>query len=94
MCSRYWTLSNPSEEVPSRYRVRRVLDALAGLYPDARTALRFETPWQLLVATILSAQCTDVRVNIITEHLYFSPRASHGSRRCSSMELATTCAPA
>ncbi len=70
MCSRYWTLSNPSEEVPSRYRVRRVLDALAGLYPDARTALRFETPWQLLVATILSAQCTDVRVNIITERLF------------------------
>ncbi len=62
-------MSNPSE-VPSRYRVRRVLTALAALYPDARTALDFETPWQLLVATILSAQCTDARVNIITRRLF------------------------
>lgn len=47
-----------------------MLQALAAAYPDARTALRFETPWQLLVATILSAQCTDRRVNQITERLF------------------------
>jgi len=39
-------------------------------YPDPRTALRYETPHQMLVATILSAQCTDVRVNIVTEELF------------------------
>lgn len=55
---------------PSRYRVRRVLDTLAALYPDARTALHFDTPWQLLVATVLSAQCTDARVNMITRRLF------------------------
>ena len=55
---------------PSRYRVRRVLEALALAYPDARSALNFETPWQLLVATILSAQCTDRRVNLITARLF------------------------
>ena len=39
-------------------------------YPDPRTALRYETPHQMLVATILSAQCTDVRVNMVTEELF------------------------
>jgi len=46
-------------------------------FPDARTALDYETPFQLLVATILSAQCTDQRVNIVTKELfrkYPSPR--------------------
>jgi endonuclease-3 len=47
-----------------------VLDALAALDPDAATALVFSTPWQLLVATILSAQCTDRRVNMITRRLF------------------------
>jgi len=39
-------------------------------YPDAHCALNFETPFQLLVATILSAQCTDERVNKVTPHLF------------------------
>jgi endonuclease-3 len=47
-----------------------MLDVLAGLYPEARTALRHEGPFQLLVATILSAQCTDRRVNEITPGLF------------------------
>jgi endonuclease-3 len=50
--------------------VVRILEALEDLYPDATTELRFETPFQLLVATILSAQCTDVRVNLITPRLF------------------------
>lgn len=55
---------------PTPYRVRRVLEALRDAYPDARTALEFTTPWQLLVATMLSAQCTDQRVNLITRTLF------------------------
>jgi len=43
---------------------------LQKLYPDARCALNHETPWQLLIATILSAQCTDVRVNLVTPALF------------------------
>lgn len=50
--------------------MRAVLTALQAAYPDARTALHFATPWQLLVATILSAQCTDQRVNVITARLF------------------------
>lgn len=49
---------------------RRVLRRLKADYPDAECALRFETPVQLLVATILSAQCTDARVNLVTEKLF------------------------
>ena len=43
---------------------------LADEYPDARCELDHENPFQLLAATILSAQCTDVRVNMVTPHLF------------------------
>lgn len=43
---------------------------LQKLYPDTRCALNHEAPWQLLIATILSAQCTDVRVNLVTPALF------------------------
>lgn len=51
-------------------RVRMILRRLAKCYPDARCALEFRTPLELLVATILSAQCTDVRVNMVTPALF------------------------
>lgn len=51
-------------------RVDRVLAALDELYPKAVTELVYETPWQLLVATMLSAQCTDKRVNMITPRIF------------------------
>ena len=47
-----------------------VYDRLRALYPDAHCELDFETPFQLLVATILSAQCTDKRVNMVTPVLF------------------------
>lgn len=53
-----------------RARVARVLDALARTYPDAACALDFANPYQLLVATVLSAQCTDKRVNQVTPALF------------------------
>lgn len=51
-------------------RARAIARGLAKLYPDAKCALEYETPLQLLVATILSAQCTDVRVNMVTPALF------------------------
>jgi endonuclease III len=51
-------------------RVLRIRRELARLYPDAQTELRHENPWQLLVSTILSAQCTDERVNRVTPELF------------------------
>lgn len=53
-----------------RKKAVRILDKLYQLYPDAHCALRFDNPFQLLVATILSAQCTDVRVNKVTLDLF------------------------
>jgi len=46
------------------------LDRLEATYPDAHCALTHQNPWQLLVATMLSAQCTDVRVNLVTPALF------------------------
>lgn len=51
-------------------RVKAIVDGLALLYPDAAAELNFNSRFELLVAVILSAQCTDVRVNIITEDLF------------------------
>lgn len=47
-----------------------ILTELAALYPDARPALHYSTPYELLVAVILSAQCTDERVNKVTAVLF------------------------
>lgn len=49
---------------------RRVVKRLRAEYPDATCALRFSNPLELLIATILSAQCTDVRVNLVTPALF------------------------
>ncbi len=53
-----------------RARVRKIQKILDKMFPNATTALRFKNPFQLLVATMLSAQCTDTLVNRITETLF------------------------
>jgi len=51
-------------------RIAAILRALDEAYPDVKCALDHRSPWELLVATILSAQCTDVRVNMVTPELF------------------------
>lgn len=51
-------------------RAKEILDRLKKEYPEVKIALEFKTPFQLLIATILSAQCTDARVNIVTKQLF------------------------
>ena len=51
-------------------KAKAVMDALEGLYPEAKAELHFTNPYETLVATILSAQCTDKRVNQVTEPLF------------------------
>ena len=53
-----------------RARARQIVRALKKAYPDAKCALNFTSPLELLVATILSAQCTDERVNMVTPALF------------------------
>ncbi len=55
---------------PLRERIAPITTELARLYPEAVTALAHTDPLQLLVATILSAQCTDARVNLVTPALF------------------------
>ena len=49
---------------------KKAIELLAEAYPDAKPALKFASPYQLLVAVVLSAQCTDARVNIVTKDLF------------------------
>jgi endonuclease-3 len=64
--------ANASKKTASAYdplapqRIRQILEGLDHLYPGATCALTHRSAWELLVATILSAQCTDVRVNMVT----------------------------
>lgn len=51
-------------------KINKILDDLDSLYPNAKAGLDFTTPFELLIATILSAQCTDVRVNKVTAVLF------------------------
>ena len=65
--------STPSKSTRGPLTPERVAAILKGLdeaYPEAECALTHRTPWELLVATILSAQCTDVRVNMVTPELF------------------------
>tara|TARA_B100000809_G_scaffold224384_1_gene234493 strand:+ start:594 stop:1238 length:645 start_codon:yes stop_codon:yes gene_type:complete len=65
----------------AKRHVSRVLRTLQRDYSDAECALHYETPVQLLVATILSAQCTDKRVNLVTKVLFRKyPTAAHLAR--------------
>ena len=63
-------LTDPPSHAALVRRARRINRELALLYPDAHCELNFATPLELLVATILSAQCTDKRVNMVTPVLF------------------------
>src|SRR5712675_1761629 len=68
-------------------RCRTILRRLRAAYPDARCALHHDNPLQLLVATILSAQCTDARVNLVTPALFKRYRTAADFAAASSVEL-------
>src|SRR4030065_431415 len=51
-------------------RVTNIIKALSKEIPDSKIALNFSTPFELLIATILSAQCTDIKVNQVTRDLF------------------------
>ena len=67
--------------------LRQLLGILQETYPDAHCALNFTTPLELLIATILSAQCTDVRVNLVTPTLFQKYRTAADYVAAESEEL-------
>lgn len=54
----------------SKAAVKRIIETLKGLYPDALCSLQYEKDYELLFSVRLSAQCTDARVNLVTKELY------------------------
>src|SRR6516164_10125878 len=61
----------PRESKPARLeRTKQIIDGLKKAYPDAHCELNHSSPLELLIATILSAQCTDKRVNMVTPELF------------------------
>lgn len=63
-------VARPKTVVERRARVAKILDGLDEMYPSVTCALEHSSAWELLVATILSAQCTDKRVNMVTPGLF------------------------
>ena len=68
-------------------RARKIFSILLKTHPDARIALNFNSPLELFVATVLSAQCTDVRVNIVTKDLFKKYRKVADYAKVSQKEL-------
>jgi endonuclease III len=76
-----------TREAPIEQRAPEIVRRLSEAYPDARVALRFTNPLECLVATILSAQCTDEKVNEVTESLFRTYRTAEDYLRVPEDEL-------
>jgi len=70
-----------------KQRTRRIIRLLKGAYPDAKCSLNHSNAFELLIATILSAQCTDERVNIVTADLFRKYRKPQDYLAVSPIEL-------
>ena len=82
-------ITKKGQKAQKEERVSQILANLQRLYPDARCALEYETPVQLVVATILSAHCTDVRVNMVTPGLFKRYPDAKAFARANPSELET-----
>ncbi|MBI4261538.1 MAG: endonuclease III [Actinobacteria bacterium] len=87
------TERGPTRDSPLEERAPEVIRILRRAYPDAKVALRFSNPLEMLVATILSAQCTDERVNRVTEGLFAKYRTPEDYLRVPEEELARDVKP-
>ena len=70
------TPSSVTRDASIEERAPRIVKVLSKIYPDAHVALRFSSPLEMLVATILSAQCTDEKVNEVTSSLFRKYRSA------------------
>ncbi|HEX7536841.1 MAG TPA: endonuclease III [Dermatophilaceae bacterium] len=81
--------SSPETPVALTRRARKIYRTLLERYPDARCELDFENPLQLLVATVMSAQTTDVRVNLVTPQVFSRYRTAADYAGADRAELET-----
>jgi len=87
------TEKKPEIAPQEKERLLKILERLKAAYPDARIALKFSNPLELLVATILSAQCTDERVNEVTKELFKKYRTARDYAEAPLEELAEDIRP-
>jgi len=86
-------MPKPKNAAERKARLEEILKQLDRLYPDVTCELRHENAWQLLVATILSAQCTDKRVNMVTPALFAKYPTIDDFAAVSQQELAEDIRP-
>ncbi|MCG8639343.1 MAG: endonuclease III [Desulfobacterales bacterium] len=82
-------VTNKSNSFTQEEKVKIILGFLDREYPDARCSLNYRNPFELLIATILSAQCTDKRVNEVTKELFRKYRKPEDFLKISIKELET-----
>ena len=75
-------------KIKKRERAAEIVTRLRRLYPDSKCSLNYKSPHELLTATILSAQCTDHRVNIVTKDLFLKYKRPADFAYCNVTELA------
>jgi endonuclease-3 len=76
-----------NQNLEEKERARKILELLKREYPDVKIALEYSNPLELLIATILSAQCTDTRVNIVTKELFKKYKNAEDYLKVSNEEL-------
>lgn len=80
-------MKQPEVYLEPQQRAQKVIDLLERQYPDAKTALNYSNPLEMLVATMLSAQTTDQRVNIVTQTLFKKYRTAEDYANAGIKEL-------
>ncbi len=80
-------MKTPIVYLEPKQRAAKVVEILEKQYPHAKTALHFNTPLELLIATMLSAQTTDVRVNMVTQALFKKYKTAEDYVKVSTQEL-------
>jgi endonuclease-3 len=81
------TPTSAFDKTAAAERVRKILPILKKTYPNATIALHFSNPLELLIATVLSAQCTDARVNMVTKDLFKKYRSAEDYGRTDLKEI-------
>ncbi len=81
-------MKKPEEDLEPKARTTKIIQLLEKEHPDAKIALNFSNPLELLVATMLSAQTTDVRVNLVTKSLFkkYTKPEDYANARLSELE--------
>ncbi len=80
-------MKTPEINLEPKHRIQKIIEILEKQYPDAKTALNYTNPLEILIATMLSAQTTDIRVNIVTQTLFKKYRKAEDYANADLKEL-------